>query len=328
MDAEIANLLSEADAFLGDDGAGGGGDAALEGGESWADMEEDAPEDRDLACAPQEEAEEADWELVDEKMGVSSVDTSPASSAGGEQATEDEDAQLAADVAAQLADGDDGLEELEEEDEDEAREGRPRDGGLEREARPSVRSLASEMRIGLEEHPKDQDRFEHLVQVLGAEGARTAYEATLRQEAQGGLRTSSEHGGKRRSKGGAFFVILKEQFATEEQLRAINKFRKDKQKSGAKSKATREVFKGQGGRPSHVGGGNPKPSSNIRKRGRGQPGGKGLQQRRNNRPADGRSNRGGGGGGGGGGSGDSRRRKSAVRTPRPQLGLNGPLAAR
>ena len=176
---------------------------------------------------------------------------------------------------------------------------------------------------GLEEHPKDQDRFEHLVQVLGAEGARAAYEATLRQEAQGGLRTSSEHGGKRRSKGGAFFVILKEQFATEEQLRAINKFRKDKQKSGAKSKATREVFKGQGGRPSHVGGGNPKPSSNIRKRGRGQPGGKGLQQRRNNRPADGRGNRGGGGGGG-----DSRRRKSAVRAPRPQLGLNGPLAAR
>jgi len=318
MDAEIADLLSEADAFL-DDGAGGGSDAALDG-ESWADMEEDAPEEAE-EDAP-EEAEEADWELVDEKMGVSSVDTSPASSAGAEQATE-EDAQLAADVAAQLAQGgDDGLEELEEEeDEDEPREARPRDGGLEREARPSVRSVASEIRIGLEEHPKDQDRFEHLVQVLGAEGARAAYEATLRQEAQGGLRTSSEHGGKRRSKGGAFFVLLKEQFATEEQLRAINKFRKDKQKSGAKNKVTREVVKGQGGRQSHIGGGNPKPSSNIRKRGRGQPGGKGLQQRRNNRPADGRSNRGGGGG-------DSRRRKSAVRTPRPQLGLNGPLAAR
>ena len=134
MDAEIADLLSEADAFL-DDGAGGG-DAA--GGESWADMEEDAPE------------EEADWELVDEKMGVSSVDTSPASSAGGEQATEDEDAQLAADVAAQLADGDDGLEDLEQEDEEEPREARPRgDGGLEREARPSVRSVASDIRIGM-----------------------------------------------------------------------------------------------------------------------------------------------------------------------------------
>ena len=118
-------------------------------------------------------------------------------------------------------------------------------------------------------------------------------------------------------------MLLKEQFATEEQLRAINKFRKDKQKSGAKNKVTREVVKGQGGRQSHIGGGNPKPSSNIRKRGRAQPGGKGLQQRRNNRPADGRGNRGGGGGGG-----DSRRRKSAVRTPRPQLGLNGPLAAR
>jgi len=251
---------------------------------------------------------------------VDSADNSPASSeaadVGGDAAAGGEEPD---ETALQL---DLGAEDLSEDDDDDDGErgerGDSRSRRQERLAPTSQTTVAMNIRIGLNEQPKDADRFHHLVEVLGAETAQAVFDATMVQEAAGGVLTGQ---GKRRSAGGAFFEVLKN-FASEEQLRAIDKFRKDKQKEGARNKVVKNVTKavggGRGGRTPAGGGGG---GGGIKKRGRDRSpttggGGSGDGRRSRQQPPAGGRQRGGGGG---------RRRQSIQRTPRPQAAAGQPV---
>ena len=210
MDEEMRALLAEADDFLGESGPA---------------------EEVEMVEEEEEEEEEGSWEMIDrvgEVIAVDSADNSPGSSL---------DLQLGED---DLIADDEGEERAEDE---EGEEGRRQ--VLERISQESDSSVAMTIRIGLKEPVKDADRFRHLVTVLGAEAATAAYAATLRQEEGGGMLSAQ---GQRRTPGGAFFELLKD-FATEEQMRAIQKFRKDKQKMSARNKVVEQVAKAGGLRP-------------------------------------------------------------------------------
>jgi hypothetical protein len=272
------------------------------------------------------EAEDADgcWEMVDgapEVRAVDSADNSPASSLRS-------DAEEARDASLELELGEDDLvdgEELEGEGDEDSRRLR-----LERVSKDSQGTVAMDIRIGLKEPPKDSDRFHHLVEVLGAETASAAFEATMRQEDAGGVLSGQ---GQRRTPGGAFFELLKN-FATEEQMRAINKFRKDKQRTSARNKAVKQVAKADGLRPqgrtagqrrlpsSRPGARSPSGSAGIAKKRERSPGtggkrghgdahrrGKKQQQRQPCAPSRQR------------GEQTSNRRHSVQRTPRAQTAL-------
>ena len=199
------------------------------------------------------EAEDADgcWEIVDgapEVRAVDSADNSPASSSRSDAEECDAELELELDEG-DLADGEelDGEGEGEGEGEDNEDSRRLR---LERVSKDSQSAVAMDIRIGLKEPPKDSDRFQHLVEILGAETASEAFAATMRQEESGGVLSGQ---GQRRTPGGAFFELLKN-FATEEQMRAINKFRKDKQRASARNKAVNEVARAGGLRPHRTAG--------------------------------------------------------------------------
>ena len=224
------------------------------------------------------EAEDADgcWEIVDgapEVRAVDSADNSPASSSRSDAEECDAELELELDEG-DLADGEelDGEGELRrspsptkslamrravrligEEGEGEG-EGEGNEDSrrlrLERLSKDSQSAVAMDIRIGLKEPPKDSDRFQHLVEILGAETASEAFAATMRQEESGGVLSGQ---GQRRTPGGAFFELLKN-FATEEQMRAINKFRKDKQRASARNKAVNEVARAGGLRPHRTAG--------------------------------------------------------------------------
>jgi hypothetical protein len=306
MDAEMQALLDEADEFLADD-----------------DGEE---------VSMETEADGDDWVMCDDTPAVRAVDSaenSPASSVDSSDGGGSETGGADGDGSrVQLDLGADDLDAGSESEGDEDEDGR-RERRLERVAKGSDCTAAMDIRVGLEESPKDADRFRHLVDVLGAESARAAFDATMRQEADGGMLSAQ---GKRRSPGGAFFEILKN-FATEEQMRAINKFRKDKQREGARNKAIKEVAKAGGLRPQSRGATGQQRSSSSRAPSESSPRG-GIKKKRERSPATGGGNSGGRGDSRGGrkkqqGQGrgapnrqrgarsNDRRRHSIQRTPRP-----------
>ena len=93
--------------------------------------------------------------------------------------------------------------------------------------------------------------------------------------------------GKRRTPGGAFFELLKS-FANEEQMRAINKFRKDKQRASARNKATREVENSVGLRLQGHAAGQRKVSSSTPSSRRGGHGNRGgIKKKRDRSPGTG-----------------------------------------
>lgn len=189
-----------------------------------------------------EEAEgDGCWEIVDSAPAVRAVDSadnSPASSSGSGEDGPNGDEH---DSSLELELDEHDLEDDEFEDEN-LSDSDSRKLRLERVSKDSGATVAMDIRIGLKEPTKDADRFSHLVEVLGVDTARAAFEATMRQEEAGGVLSAQ---GKRRSPGGAFFELLKN-FASEKQMRAINKFRKDKQRASARNKANKEVAKAGG----------------------------------------------------------------------------------
>ena len=246
-----------------------------------------------------EEEEDGSWEMIErvgEVIAVDSADNSPGSSL---------DLQL----------GEDDLvaeeEEYAEDDEVEGDEGRRL--VLERISHECDSSVAMTIRIGLNEPVKDADRFRHLVTVLGAEVATAAYTATLRQEEGGGVLSAQ---GQRRTPGGAFFELLKD-FATEEQMRAIQKFRKDKQRVSARNKAVQEVVKSGGLRPqgqkrassSTPGARSPSGTGGIKKKRDARSGRKQQQQQQQRQPRAPNRQR------------SEQRRHSVQGTPRPQTAV-------
>ena len=257
-----------------------------------------------------DDEEEGGWEMLDDQQGVRAVDSADNSPASNAAQGEETAPQLDLDA-----------EDLGSDDEDgESRDRRQERFGDSR-APVSQTTVAMDIRIGLSEQPKDADRFHHLVEVLGVETAQAVFDVTMQQEAAGGALTAQ---GKRRSAGGAFFEVLKN-FASEEQLRTIDKFRKDKQKEGARNKVVKDVSKtarggagGKAGAGGGRGGQTPAGGAGINKRGPkrglsspttgGSGGGGDGRRSRQQQPAGGGRQRGGGRG----------RRQSIQRTPRPQ----------
>ena len=196
MDAEIEDLLAEAREMLGDDCTG------TSGPQSKADRKASLVFRSPGQALNSPVSSDGEWDVVDEDLGVVSME--------------------------------------EEEGEDGDEEGKSEDGGRDaRQEPPASRSgldttdpsqLAVTIRDGLSEPGHELERYTFIVMSVGMETAARVYTQTIQTEQAGGILTGDEL--RRRSAGGVFFQLLKAA-ATQEQIRAINKFRKDRQKQGA-----------------------------------------------------------------------------------------------